>query len=137
VQDGQYRLDNLVGKASVNEIVIFSVGSRSAVSIPCEENFILARNLPLHGRKPGSSLLSMERMPGHGPSGEAFWPSGAAGSQPAFGVQIGFGIIRLFSARWPGALHGRILSLPPTSVLRQAGTPHSCGSGDNSLAPAA
>ena len=33
-----------------NEIVIFSVGSRSAVSSPGEENFILAKNLSLHGR---------------------------------------------------------------------------------------
>ena len=33
--------------AAVNEIVIFSVGSRSAVSIPGGENFILAKNLPL------------------------------------------------------------------------------------------
>jgi hypothetical protein len=59
----------------VNEIVVFSVGSRSAVSIPCEENFILARNLPLDGTKPGSSLLSMEGVLGRSPSGEAFWPS--------------------------------------------------------------
>jgi hypothetical protein len=30
------------------------------MSIACEENFILAKNLPLDGTKPGSSLLSME-----------------------------------------------------------------------------
>jgi hypothetical protein len=33
-----------------NEIVIFSVGSRSAVSSPGEENFILAKNLSLDGK---------------------------------------------------------------------------------------
>jgi hypothetical protein len=59
LQDGQYRLDNLVGKASANEILIFSVGSRSVVSVPSEEDFILAKHLPLHGGKPGSSLLSV------------------------------------------------------------------------------
>jgi hypothetical protein len=47
-------------KGVAHEIVVFSVGSRSAVSIPGEENFILAKNLPLDGTKPGSSLLSME-----------------------------------------------------------------------------
>jgi hypothetical protein len=39
--------------------VIFSIGSRSAVSSPGEENFILAKNLPLDATKPGSSLLSL------------------------------------------------------------------------------
>ena len=57
---------------SVNEIVIFSVRSRSAVSIPCQENFILAKNLPLNVTKPGSSLLSMEGLAGRSPPGEAF-----------------------------------------------------------------
>ena len=79
----------------VNEIVVFSVGSRSAMSIPCEENFILSKNLPLHGRKPGCSLLSMEGLLGRSLPGEAFWPSGTAGGQPASGAQIGFWIIRL------------------------------------------
>ena len=50
-----------VGKRRpVNKIVVFSVGSRSAVSIPGEENLILTRNLPLDGPNPGSSLFSME-----------------------------------------------------------------------------
>jgi hypothetical protein len=44
----------------INAIVIFSVGSRLAGSIPSEENFILAKNLPLDGTKPGPLLLSME-----------------------------------------------------------------------------
>ena len=49
-------------KRSANEIVIFSVRSRSAVSIPGEENFILAKNLPLDGTRPGSSLVSMDGL---------------------------------------------------------------------------
>ena len=85
-------------KRSPNEIVIFSIGSRSAVSIPGEENFILAKNLPLDGTNPGSSLLSMEGLWGRSPPAEAFWPSGAAGGQPASGAQIGFGVIRLLLA---------------------------------------
>jgi hypothetical protein len=59
-------------KKSGNEMVISSVGSRSAVSIPGEENFILAKNLPLDGTKPGSSLHLMERLLGQSPPGEAF-----------------------------------------------------------------
>jgi hypothetical protein len=39
----------------VNEIVIFSAGSRSAVSVPGEENFILAKNQPLHRRNGAGS----------------------------------------------------------------------------------
>jgi hypothetical protein len=39
----------------LNETVVFSVGFRPAASIPCEENFILAKNLPLNGPNPGSS----------------------------------------------------------------------------------
>jgi hypothetical protein len=35
----------------LNEIVIFSVGSRSAASIPRDQGFILAKNLPLDGTK--------------------------------------------------------------------------------------
>src|ERR1017187_1414826 len=83
----------------LNEIVTFSVGSRSAVSIPCEENFILAKNMPLEGPKPGSSLLTMEGLPGRRPPGEAFWPAGTAGGQPASGAQIGFWVIRLLFAQ--------------------------------------
>jgi hypothetical protein len=83
----------------LNEIVIFSVGSRSAVSLPCEENFILARNLPLNRTQPGSSLLSLEGSLGGSPPGEAFWPSGTAGGQPASGAQIGFWVIRLLFAQ--------------------------------------
>jgi hypothetical protein len=104
-----------VGKGSVNEIVIFSVGSRSAVSIRCEENFIPARNLPLDGTKPGSSLLSMEGVLGRSPSGEAFWPAGIAGGQPASGAQIGFWVFWPFSARRPGAPPGRIWTAPPSA----------------------
>ena len=52
----QMRQEFVTGKG-VNEIVIFSVGSRSVVSIPGEENFILAKNLPLDGTNLGSSLL--------------------------------------------------------------------------------
>ena len=59
-------------RKGVDEIVIFSVGSRSAVSILGEENFILAKNLPLHGTKPGSSLLSLEELLGCSSSGHAF-----------------------------------------------------------------
>src|ERR1035441_8471353 len=79
----------------LNEIVIFSVGSRSAVSLPCEENFILARNLPLNRTQPGSSLLSLEGSLGGSPPGEAFWPSGTAGGQPASGAPIRLWVIRL------------------------------------------
>jgi hypothetical protein len=68
------------------------------VSIPGDENFILAKNLPLDGTKPGSSLLSMEKLLGHSPPGEAFWPSGTARGQPDPGAQIGFGEIRLLLA---------------------------------------
>src|ERR1039457_5024204 len=89
------------GKVPVNEIVIFSVGSRSAVSTSCEENFMLAKNLSMDGTKPGSSLLSMEGSLGQSPPGEAFWPCGTAGGQPASGAQIGFWVFWLFSARWP------------------------------------
>jgi hypothetical protein len=60
------------GSGLVNEIVIFSVGSRSAVSIPCQENFILAKNLPLNVPKPDSSLLSMEVLQPTGGSMVAF-----------------------------------------------------------------
>ena len=90
----------------LNEFVIFSAGARSAVSIPCEEIFILAKNLPLDGTEPGSSLLSMEGLLGRSPPGEAFWPSGTAGGQPAFGARIGFSVFWLFSARWPGVPAG-------------------------------
>jgi hypothetical protein len=48
-----------VRKEAVNEIVVFPVGYRSAVSNPCEENFILAKNLSLDGPNPGSSLFSL------------------------------------------------------------------------------
>ena len=74
------------GKGSVNEIVMFSIGSRSAVSIPCGENPILVEAPPLDGPNPSSSLLSMEGLQGHSPPGEAFWPSGTAKGQPAFGA---------------------------------------------------
>ena len=83
--------DPLPGKVPVNETVIFSVGSRSAVSIPGEENFILAKNLSLDGTKPGSSLLSLEGLLGHSPPGEAFWPSGTAGANLPLGRKSGFG----------------------------------------------
>jgi len=92
--------------AAVNEIVIFSIGARSAVSIPGEENFILAKNLPLDGTKPGSSLLSMEGLLSRSPPGDAFWPFWTAGCQPASGAQIGFWVFWLFSARWRGVLPG-------------------------------
>jgi hypothetical protein len=62
---------------------MFFVGSRSAVSIPGEENFILAKNLPLDGTKPVSLLFSLEGLPGHSRPGEAFWPSRTAGGQLA------------------------------------------------------
>jgi hypothetical protein len=40
-----------IGKGrGINEIVRISVSSHSAVSTSCEENFILAKNLSLHGR---------------------------------------------------------------------------------------
>jgi hypothetical protein len=78
---------------------MFSAGARSAVSSPGDENFILAKNLPLRGRKAGSSLLSMEGLLGRSLSGEAFWPSGTAGGQPASGVQIGFWVLRLLFAQ--------------------------------------
>ena len=68
------------------------------MSIPCEENFILAKNLPLNGTKPGSLLFSLEGLPGHSPLPEAFWPAGAAGGQPASGAQIRFWVIRLLLA---------------------------------------
>jgi hypothetical protein len=90
------------GEGSLNEIVIFSVGCRSAVSIPGEESPTLAKKLPLHGRNPGSSLLSMEGLMSRSPPGEAFWSFGAAGGQLAAGAEIGFWIFRLLSARWPG-----------------------------------
>ena len=44
----------------LNEFVIFSARAHSAVSSPCEENFILAKNLPPDGTKPRSSLFSTE-----------------------------------------------------------------------------
>jgi hypothetical protein len=72
-------------KGVAHEIVVFSVGSRSAVGIPGEENFILAKNMPLDGTKPDSSLLLMEASLGHSPLSEAFWPSGTAGGQPVSG----------------------------------------------------
>ena len=87
-----------VGKWSVNENVIFSVGSRSAVGIPGEENFIKAKSLRLDGRKPGSSLRLMEGLPGRSPAGAAFWACGTAGGQQASGAQIGFWVIRLLLA---------------------------------------
>jgi hypothetical protein len=102
----------------VNEIVIFSVGSRSAVSIPCEENFILAKNLPLNGTKPGSSLFSQEALLGQSPPGQAFWPSGTAGGQPASGAQIGFWVIRLLLTHWSGFPPGP-LTEPATQGVAQ------------------
>jgi hypothetical protein len=78
---------------------MFSVGARSAVIIPCEENFILAKNLPLHGTKPDSSLLSMERLLGRSPLGEVLWPSVTAWGQAASGAQIGSWVIRLLFAQ--------------------------------------
>jgi hypothetical protein len=110
------------GQKGVDEIVIFSVGSRSAVSIPCEENFTLAKNLPLHGTKPGSSLRSVEELPGRSPSGEAFRSAGTAGGQPASGAQIGFWVIRLFSARRSGVLSGP-LTEPATQGVAQVSKP--------------
>jgi predicted phage tail protein len=53
------RQEFVTGKG-VNEIVIFSVGSRSVVSIPGEENFILVKDPTRDGTKPGSSLFSLE-----------------------------------------------------------------------------
>src|ERR1035438_9976381 len=79
------------GKESVNEIVIFSVGTRSAVSSPDDENFILTKNLSRHATKPGPSLLSMEGLAGRSPPGEAFWPSGTAGASLPLGSKLGFG----------------------------------------------
>ena len=70
----------------VNAIVILFIGSWSAVSIPCEENFILAKNLPRDGTKPIPSLLSLEGSLGRSPPGEAFWPSGTAGGIQAKGL---------------------------------------------------
>lgn len=49
----------VLGKGSTNEIVTFSVGSCSAVSILCEVNFILAKNLSVDGPNPASSLFSL------------------------------------------------------------------------------
>jgi hypothetical protein len=83
---------------SSTETVIFSVGSRPAVRIPDDENIILAKNLPLDGAKPGYSLFSLQGLLGRNLPGEAFWPSGAAGGQPASGAQIGFWVIRLLLA---------------------------------------
>jgi hypothetical protein len=48
------------GKESPNEIVMFSASAHSAVSIPCEENFILAKNLSLDGPNPGWLMESRE-----------------------------------------------------------------------------
>jgi hypothetical protein len=56
------------------------------MSIACEENFILAKNLPLDGTKPGTSLLSLEGLMGRSPAGEAFWSSGTAGGFQAKGL---------------------------------------------------
>jgi hypothetical protein len=42
------------------------------VSSPGEENFILAKNLPLNRTNLDSSLLSMEGLLGLSPPGEAF-----------------------------------------------------------------
>lgn len=104
--------------AAVNAIVIFSVGSRSAVSIPGGESFILAKNLPLHGPNPGSSLFSLEGLLGRSPPGEAFWHSAAAECQPGSGAQIGFLVFWLFSERRSGVPPGnrrgsmRLSSLP-------------------------
>ena len=64
----------------VNEIVIFSVGSRSAMSIPSCENPILVEATLLDGPNPGSSLFLTEGLLGRSPPGEAFWPSGTARS---------------------------------------------------------
>jgi hypothetical protein len=89
-------------ETGVNEIVVLSVGSRSAVSIPRDENFILAKNLPLGGPNPGCSLFSIEELLGRSPPGEVFWPSRIAGYQPASGAQIGFWVFWLFSERWGG-----------------------------------
>jgi hypothetical protein len=41
---------------------MFSASARSALRIPCEENFILAKNLPLDGTTPDSSLFSLEGL---------------------------------------------------------------------------
>ena len=68
------------------------------MGVPCEENFVLAKNVPLHGTTPGFSVPTMEGLPGHSPLGEAFWPSGTAEGQPASGAQIGFWVIRLLLA---------------------------------------
>lgn len=51
--DASQQLD---GKGSANQIVIFSIGSHSAVGIPCADNFIRTKNLPLRGPKPGSEV---------------------------------------------------------------------------------
>ena len=101
---------------SVNEIVIFSVGSRSAVNRPCEENFILAKNLPLDGTKPGSSLLFPEGLLGRSPPGGAFWPSGTAGANPPLGRKSGFGYSgcsqRAGPALQPGAVNTAGVTAP-------------------------
>jgi hypothetical protein len=56
------------------------------MSITCEENFILGKNLPLDGIKPSTSLLSLEGLMGRSPAGEAFWSSGTAGGFQAKGL---------------------------------------------------
>jgi hypothetical protein len=42
--------------------------------------------------------ITTKTLLGHSPPGEAFWPSGTAGGQPASGAQIGFWVIRLLLA---------------------------------------
>ena len=90
---------SLCSLKGVNEIVIFSVSSRSTVSILGEENFILAKNLPLDGTKPGSSLFSMEGLLAVTHRAKHFGLPGLAGGQPASGAQIGSWVIRLLFAQ--------------------------------------
>jgi hypothetical protein len=106
-----------------------------AVETAFFNHFILARNLPLDGTKPGSSLLSVEGLLGRSPPGEAFWPSGNALGQPASGAQIGFWVFRLFSARWPGVSPGpltepAIPGVAQVSKLAVSPTSKSAGGGN-------
>jgi hypothetical protein len=76
----------------------------------CQERHGQAGHTHLHGQaaqKLGSPLLSMEGLLGRSPPGEAFWPSGTAGGQPAFGTRIGFSVFWLFLARWLGEVVSR------------------------------
>jgi hypothetical protein len=86
----------------------------------------------------GALVLSCTRPAGmaeppnavaHGsPTGEAFWPSRAAGDQPASEAEIGFGAIRLFQrAGLASTREKSILLAPLRRVLLGFKHPPNCG----------